>query len=94
MASFTEAFTGLRENFAEAHEGRSRLIRDTRRAVRASAEQTAAELAEQASSRHADFTAMMGNLRNGVRERAEQTRERLATFGEDLRRGGAIFKHN
>ncbi len=92
MASFSEAFTRLRQDLDESQEKRSRLIQDTRRAVQARAQQTMDELAEQASNRHTQFAAMMGDLRNTVREQAHQTRERLASLGEDLRRGGAAFK--
>ena len=93
MASFSEAFHRLRQDLDESQESRSRLIRDTRRAVRAKAEQTAQELAQQAGKRHAEFAAMMGNLQHTVREQARETRQRLAGIGEDLRQGGTVFKH-
>ena len=91
MATFTEAFTRLREDFDQGHESRLKLLHDIRAEVQRNAAQLGSQLAEQAKHRHAEFTASLRDLRGTVRRQAEQTRRELADLAADLHQGGATL---
>lgn len=91
MATFSETFTRMRDEFDQSHEHRQQLLRDLVDEVKTHAAQTASQLAEQARNRRADFNAQMGNLRARVRDQRNQTRGWLAEVLADLRQGGELF---
>ena len=91
MATFSEAFTRMRENFDQAHENRLNLIRDIRADVTEKAAQTASQLAQQAQQRQAEFAALMHDLRGKLHQQARQTRQQLADLSADLEQAGNVF---
>ena len=63
MATMSESFTRMREDFDRAHQGRRQLIRDLQAEVQNHAAQTAQQLADESEARQAEFAATMDNLR-------------------------------
>jgi hypothetical protein len=91
MATMSETFTRMRENFDQGHQDRQQLIRDLQAEVQAHAARTAEWLAEESENRQAEFAAQMENLRAEISGQAAQTRGVLADFAADLHGGGAVF---
>ena len=92
MATISESFTRMREDFDRAHQERQEMIRGLQAEVRNQAAQTAGHLAEQTKNRLEEFHSQMNHLRTEVRGQAARTREFLADFSADLHRGGAVFQ--
>ena len=91
MALFSAALLRLRQDLDESRENRRKLIHRLRAEARQTAHQTGDWLAEQGSTRRAEFAAMMQDLRGTIRRQAGQTQTQLAELTADLRRGGEIF---
>jgi hypothetical protein len=91
MATMSETFTRMREEFDQAHQNRRQLIHGLQAEVQAHATQTAKQLAEESENRQAEFASQMENLRAQVTGQAAQTRGALAEFAADLHQGGAVF---
>jgi hypothetical protein len=91
MATMSETFTRMRDDFDQAHQSRRQLIRDLQAEVQTHAAETARLLAEDSENRQAEFTAAMEQLRAEVSGQAAQTRGALAEFAADLHQGGAVF---
>jgi ABC-type transporter Mla subunit MlaD len=92
MATFTDTFSSLRQQFDQASQNRRQFIRDLQAEVKEHAAQTAHLVTEQATNRMADFTKMMGDLRTEVQVQAARTRDFLGELAADLRRGGEAFR--
>ena len=78
MATFTDAFSQLRQDFDQAQHDRTQTIDKVREEVKSKAERNANDLAEQTRTRQAEFGNFMNGLRRKVQAQAEQTNAWLA----------------
>jgi hypothetical protein len=92
MSTFCDAFGRLREELDQARANRVQTIQRVRTEIRQHARQTASELAQQADTRRAEFTAFMAGLRCHLESLCDETHSQLRGLSDDLRRAGAMFR--
>jgi len=84
MATFTEDFTRMRNDFDRAHQDRERLGREIHGQVRDAADDVKAMLGR--------FADEMRDTREGLRRAADRLRSELGQFARDLQTGGGVFR--
>jgi len=84
MATFTEDFTRMRQEFDQSQDDRQRLFGHTREQV----EQMACGVREQLAGFQQEFQQMRGD----IAEAADRVRTGLREFGTDLKGGGRVFR--
>jgi len=84
MATFTEEFTRMRQDFDQAQADRDQLFRDTRDHVQSMAQGVKDQLA--------GFRRNMQDVHEKIAESASQVRTELREMSTDLHGGGNIFR--
>jgi Asp-tRNA(Asn)/Glu-tRNA(Gln) amidotransferase C subunit len=84
MATFTEEFTRMRQDFDQAQDERHQLFQDTREHVR--------NMVRGVKDQLAGFRQNMQDMHDGIAEKADQVRTELREMSTDLHAGGAIFR--
>ena len=84
MATFTDNFTRMRQDFDQAQADRDQLFQDTREYVQ--------NIAEGVKDQLAGFRQNMRDVHDGISEMACQVRSELQDLSTDLRTGGGIFR--
>ena len=84
MATFTEEFTRMRQDFDQAQADRHQLFDDTREHVQ--------NMVHGVKEQLAGFRQNMRDMHDGIAEMASQVRTELQDLSTDLRTGGNIFR--
>jgi hypothetical protein len=84
MATFTEEFTRMRQDFDQAQADRRQLFEDTHEHVQ--------NMAHTVKEQLAGFRHDLSNMHNGIAEMASQVRTELHDLSTDLKTGGMIFR--
>jgi methyl-accepting chemotaxis protein len=84
MATFTDEFTKMRQDFDEAQDSRHQLLEDTRQQVQ--------QMAQGVKEQLAGFRGELEHMREEIAEAANRTRTELKELGADLHTGGDIFR--
>jgi len=84
MATFTEEFTRMRQDFDRAQADRHQLFDDTREHVQ--------DMVDGVKEQLAGFRQNMRDMHDGIAEMAGQVRTELHDLSTDLRTGGSIFR--
>jgi gamma-glutamyl:cysteine ligase YbdK (ATP-grasp superfamily) len=84
MATFTEEFTRMRQDFDQAEADRHQLFHDTQEQVKNMAQGVKEQLAE--------FRQNMRDMHDKIAEMASQVRTGLREMSTDLHTGGNIFR--
>jgi len=84
MATFTEEFTRMRQDFDQAQADRHQLFHDTREHVQ--------NMAQGVKDQMAGFRQNMRDMHDGIAEAASQVRTGLREMSTDLHTGGNIFR--
>ena len=84
MATFTDDFTRMRQDFDQAQADRDQLFHDTREHVQ--------NMANGVKEQLAGFRQNMRDMHDDIAEKASQVRTGLREMSTDLRTGGNIFR--
>ena len=84
MATFTEEFTRMRQDFDQAQADRHQLFHDTREHVQ--------NMVQGVKDQLAGFRQNMRDMHDGIAEAASQVRTGLREMSTDLHTGGNIFR--
>ena len=84
MATFTDEFTRMRQDFDQAQADRDQLFHDTREHVQ--------NMANGVKEQLAGFRQNMRDMHDELAEKASQVRTGLREMSTDLRTGGNIFR--
>ena len=84
MATFTEEFTRMRQDFDQAQADRHQLFDDTREHVQ--------NMVHGVKEQLAGFRQNMRDMHDGIAEAASQVRTGLREMSTDLHTGGNIFR--
>ena len=84
MATFTEEFTRMRQDFDQAASDRQQLAEDTRHHVQ--------NMVQGVKQQLAGFRQDLNKMHDGVADLAGQVRASLSDLSTDLHTGGKIFR--